>query len=157
MQEGISSPNWIQLAFGLLASFLAGGAGYKYLNTWLNRKKPSAEVHLTEATAAEIHVRAGSSAGDAIVRFMNRLDEAQVTIDRLRSERDGWQAEYDKVFTDRDRLRVEIGKLSGEVKLYEAEIKRMRLTLEIKDLNYDNTKRLDVQSNSVKSDEPLDN
>jgi uncharacterized coiled-coil DUF342 family protein len=146
MQEGINaSPEWMQIALRMLAAFFTGGVVYKVYSTWLNRKKPAAEVHLTEATAAEIHVRAGSSAGDAIVRFMNRLDEAQITIDRLRNERDGWQAEYDKVFEDRDRLRIEVGKLHAEVKLYEAEIKQMRCTLGSKDLNYDNTRDTDVQ------------
>lgn len=144
MQNGISTPNWIQLAFGLLASFLAGGGFYKLVNTWLHRKKPAAEIHLTEATAAEIHVRAGSTAGDAIVRFMNRLDDAQITIDRLRAERDGWQDEYDKVFVSRDALLIENGKLKDEVKLYEEEISRMMLTLKERGLNYDNTKHLSI-------------
>jgi hypothetical protein len=146
MQEGINaSPEWMHIAFRMLSSFTAGAAVYKLIQVWLNRKKPAAEVHLTQATAAESYVRAGSSAGDAIVRFMNRLDEAQITIDRLRGERDGWQSEYGKVFEDRDRLRIEVGKLHAEVKLYEAEIKQMRCTLGSKDLNYDNTRDTDVQ------------
>lgn len=142
MQNGILTPNWLQLAFGLLASFLAGGGFYKLLNTWLHRKNPAAEINLTQATAAEVHVRAGSTAGDAVVRFMDRLDVAQITIDRLRAERDGWQDEYDKMFTSRAELLTENGKLKGEVKLYEEEINRMRLTLNEKGTNYDNTKHV---------------
>lgn len=145
MQESATAPSWLQLALGLVASFFAGGGVYKLLNTWLHRKKPAADIHLTEATAAEIHVRAGSNAGDAIVRFMNRLDEAQVTIDRLRTERDAWQDEYDKVFTNRDHLIIENGKLQSELKLYDAEVKRMRLTLEQRNLNYDNTQDISLE------------
>lgn len=138
MQEGFSS-NWTQIAFGFLASFLAGGGFYKLFNTWLHRNKPAADISLTEATAAEVHVRAGSAAGDAVVRFMNRLDTAQVTIDRLRAERDAWEQQYGEVFTERSRLVKENDKLRGELKLYDEEMKTMRATLGLNRLNYDNT------------------
>lgn len=100
MQESISSPHWVQTALGLLASFLAGGGVYKLVNTWLNRKKPAAEVQLTEATATEVTIRASSSAGEAIMRFMDRLDTAQQTIDRLRKERDDEKLRADKATDD---------------------------------------------------------
>lgn len=140
MQEGINaSPTWIQIALGALASFIAGGAGYKYLNTWLNRKKPAAEITVTEATAAEITVRAGSTAGDAIMRFMSRLEQAQASIDRLRIERDSWEEQYDAVFTERARLARENSKLQSEVDAYEKQMKRMQRTMAENNINYDNT------------------
>jgi hypothetical protein len=92
MQEPTAWPHWIQDAFGWLASGVAGGLIVRIYITWLNRKKPAAEVQLTTATATEVSVRAGSSAGDAVMRMMDRLDTAQITIDRLRSERDDWRA-----------------------------------------------------------------
>lgn len=145
MQEGINaSPTWIQIALGALASFIAGGAGYKYLHTWLNRKKPAAEIHVAEATAAEITVRASSTAGDAMIRFMGRLEQAQTSIDRLRVERDSWEQQYDEVFTDRARLQRENSKLQSEADAYEKQIKRMQRTLAENHLNYDNTQDMPV-------------
>jgi hypothetical protein len=109
MQESPAWPHWIQTALGWLAPVVAGGAIHRLVTTWLNRHKPAAEVHVTEATAAEITVRAGSSAGDAVMRMMDRLDAAQLTIDRLRTERDDWRmkalsagddAKASQLFTD---------------------------------------------------------
>lgn len=91
MQESSAFPQWVQTALGWLAPIVAGGAIHRLITTWQNRHKPAAEVHVTEATAAEITIRAGSSAGDSVMRMMDRLDIAQLTIDRLRSERDNWR------------------------------------------------------------------
>lgn len=139
MQESVASLTWPQLLSGLLASFLAGGTIVKLLNTWLNRRKPSAEVHLTEATATEVVVRAGSAAGDAVVRMMIHLERAQQTIDRLREERDRWQDEYDKVFVERDELLRQNALLQKEADSYESQLTTMRATLKTNRLNYDNT------------------
>lgn len=141
MQESPVFPHWIQTAFGWLASAVAGGAITHAYTAWLNRRKPAAEIHLTEATAAEITVRAGSSAGDAVIRMMDRLDSAQLTIDRLRQERDAWQDEYDKAFTERDELLRRNGLLQGEVTNYENQINTMRATLLIAEVNYDGTQK----------------
>lgn len=84
MQEGTHVPQWLQLASSILAGIVSGIGIDKLYNTWLNRKKPSAEVHLTDATATEVTIRSHATAGDAITRFMDRLDRAQQTIDDLR-------------------------------------------------------------------------
>lgn len=85
MQESFpQAPHWLQYGLGIVAAILSGVGIDKLYNSWLNRHKPSAEIHVTEATAAEIKVRAHSSAGDALSRMMDRLDMAQVTIDGLR-------------------------------------------------------------------------
>jgi lipase chaperone LimK len=119
-----ASFTFTQIFSGLLASFLAGGTIVKLLNTWLNRHKPAAEVHLSEATATEITVRASSSASDAVMRMMERLTVAQDTIDRLRQERDAWEDEYDKVFVERDGLLRKNGLLEVENKSLERQLKR---------------------------------
>jgi len=145
MQETSSTiPHWAQLVLTAVASILSAIGIDRLYNNWLNRKKPAADIHLTEANVTEINVRSTASAGDAVVRFMDRLDTAQQTIDRLRAERDSWQDEYDKVFVDRDRVLVENEKLKGEVDLYEKEIRRMAATLALEDKNYDNTKHKQV-------------
>jgi len=150
MQESPVWPHWIQNALGWLASGVAGGLIVRIYTAWLNRKKPAAEIQLTTATATEVNVRAGSSAGDAVMRMMDRLDkaqsandqlraESQVIIDRLRTERDAWQDEYDKAFTERDEFLRQNGLLKEEIKSYENQIRTMRATLTLKDTNYDNT------------------
>lgn len=85
MQDGLTtSPAWLNSALGWIASFLTGATIFKLIEIWLNRKKPAAELHVTEETATEIKIRAHSTAGDALARMMDRLDVAQATIDKLR-------------------------------------------------------------------------
>jgi chromosome segregation ATPase len=146
MQESPAFPQWIQTAFGWLASGVAGGLIVRLYTTWLNRKKPAAEIHVTEATAAEIVVRASSSAGDAVMRMMDKLASAQATIDRVRQERDAWQDEYDKAFTEKDEavrqnllLQGDLARLQGEINNYENQLVTMRKTLSAQGKNYDNT------------------
>lgn len=108
MQESpIAWPHWIQTAFGWLASGVAGGLIVRLYTTWLNRRKPAAEIHRTHAESTEIFIRAGAAASDSISRMIEKLELAQerslTTIDRLRQERDGWKREYDREF----RLRKE--------------------------------------------------
>lgn len=107
MQENSSFPHWMQLALTALASILSTIGLDRLYNNWLNRNKPAAEIHVTEATATEITVRASSSASDAIMRMMDRLTTAQVEMDRLRTERDDWrvramEAESEKLRADDD-------------------------------------------------------
>lgn len=85
MQEAGTIPHWMQLALTGIASLLSGIGIDKVYNSWLNRKKPAAEV-------TEITVRASSNASESVMRMMDRLDAAQLTIDRLRGERDDWRA-----------------------------------------------------------------
>jgi hypothetical protein len=139
MQETYVPPHWIQTALGWLASGVAGGLIVRLWTTWLNRKKPAAEIHVTEATAGEIKVRASSSASDAVMRMMEHLGRAQETIDRLRAERDAWQDEHDKIFVERDEMLRRNGLLKEEVKNYENQIRTMSATLTIEHKNYDNT------------------
>ena len=144
----------MQLALTAVASILSGVGIDKLYNSWLNRKKPASEIHVTEATASEIHVRAGSTAGDAVIRMLSRLDHAQETIDRLRAERDSWQDEYDKVFVQRDQLILERDKLRRETKLYDDQIRQMRATLTLSKKNYDNTQDMEIGSLPDKDNDP---
>jgi len=156
MQDSpIGIPHWVQLALTGLAGILSKVGIDRLYSAYLNRHKPAADVHLTEASATEITLRTTANAGDAMMKFMDRLDlaqttidrvraESQQTIDRLRAERDSWQDEYDKVFVDRDRILLENAKLKGEVDLYEKEIRRMSATLTLEDENYDGTKHKQI-------------
>lgn len=145
MQEGAQVPQWLQLTSSILAGIVSGIGIDKLYNTWLNRKKPSAELHVTEETATEIRLRSHSTATDIVVKMMNRLDEAQITIDRVRAERDSWEEQYGEVFTDKARLQRENAKLLSENEGYEKQIKRMQRTLADNNLNYDNTQDIPLQ------------
>lgn len=145
MQEGTHVPQWLQLASSILAGIVSGIGIDKLYNTWLNRHKPTAELHLTEETATEIRLRSHSTATDIVVKMMNRLDEAQITIDRVRGERDAWEEQYGEVFTDRARIQRENDRLASENDSYEKQIKRMQRTLAENNLNYDNTQDIPVQ------------
>lgn len=145
MQEGAQVPQWLQLASSILAGIVSGIGIDKLYNTWLNRKKPIAELHVTEETATEIRLRSHSTATDIVVKMMNRLDAAQVTIDRVRAERDGWEQQYGEVFTDKARLQRENAQLLSENDSYEKQIKRMQRTLADNNLNYDNTQDIPLQ------------
>jgi FtsZ-binding cell division protein ZapB len=156
MQETSSAiPHWLQLALSTVAGVVSAIGIDRLYNNWLNRKKPVAEIHVTEATATEITVKSAATAGDAMMKFMDRLNvaqdtidrvraEAQQTIDRLRAERDSWQDEHDKIFVERDQVVRENSMLKSEVKLYAEEIKRMSATLTLEDENYDGTKHIKV-------------
>jgi predicted nucleic acid-binding Zn-ribbon protein len=74
--------------------------------------------------------------------MMDRLDAAQITIDRLRTERDAWQDEYDKVFVQRDELLRQKALMQDELESYEEQMITMRATLKANHLNYDNTQDL---------------
>jgi chromosome segregation ATPase len=146
MQDTLANPpQWLQLALTVVASILGGVGIDRLYNSWLNRKKPTAEIHLTEASATEVTVRANSTASDAVIRMLARLDSAQETIDRVRAERDAWEEQYGEVFTEKIRLQRENSKLLSEVDTYEKQIKRMQRTLADNDLNFDNTQNTPVQ------------
>lgn len=145
MQEGTHVPQWLQLASSILAGIVSGIGIDKLYNTWLHRKKPAAELHVTEETATEIRLRSHSTATDIVVKMMNRLDEAQITIDRVRGERDAWEEQYGEVFTDRGRIQQENSRLLSENESYEKQIKRMQRTLADNNLNYDNTQDIPVR------------
>jgi hypothetical protein len=135
MQEGLSpSPAWLHSAFGWIASFLTGATIFKLIDIWLNRKKPAAEVQVTEATATEITVRSHSTAGDAIIRMMTRLDEAQATIDRLRDQRDEWELKAFDLQVELKDARAEVGQLLAQARLDDHHIRKQSAFIEAKEL-----------------------
>lgn len=118
MQEHlIASPTWQQLAWGIVAGLFTGGSIVKLWNVYLNRRKPAAEINVTEATATEITVRAGSNASDAIIKMMDRLDGAQSTIDRLRNERDELLLRVLKAEDDAETARMFTDQLNAAARL----------------------------------------
>lgn len=145
MQESSSTfPQWAASALYGIAWLLSCGTIAKLIVIWQNRHKPTAETRLIDAQATEIIVRSEVAASDSKIRVMDRLDTALANVDRLRAERDGWKAEYDQVFEQKQLLVSQNKRLVDENTGYEQQVKRMHLTLENHDLNYDDTKHRSV-------------
>lgn len=66
---------------------------FKLYHAWVARRKVAAQT-------TEITVRTTATAGDSIMRMMDRLHRAQDDIDRLRSERNEWQEKAEKFDID---------------------------------------------------------
>lgn len=135
MQDGLSSsPAWFQTAFGWLASFIAGGTIFKLIDIWLNRKKPAAEVHVTHATAQEITVRSHMTAGEALAKMMDRLDQAQATIDKVRDESGEWEMKAFDLQMELKSVRDANLQMMEQAKLDNYQIRRQMAFIEMKNL-----------------------
>lgn len=129
MEEARTIPHWASQILYAVASFLAGSVGYKYLIIYLNRHKPAAEVHKSEAETTEITIRSHSTAGDAVIRMMDRLEETQERIDDIRKENLILKGE---VFTLRTKLETQ----EIELRLSEMQKKKMKGLLDIHSIAY---------------------
>lgn len=135
MQDGLSpSPAWLQSAFGWIASFVAGGTIFKLVDVWLNRKKPAAEVHVTHATAQEITVRSHMTAGEALAKMMDRLDQAQATIDKVRDESSGWEMKAFDLQMELKDVKTINAQLIAQATLDNYQIRRQMAFIEMKNL-----------------------
>jgi len=91
MQSLSSYPHtWESLAWLLVATFVGGGGitgiTIKAYSLYLNRNKPPAEIHKTEAEAEAINIQADVARFDLVARMMGRLDETHQSIEQLRRE-----------------------------------------------------------------------
>lgn len=135
MQETLANPpQWLQLALTAVAAVLSGIGIDRIYNSWLNRRKPASEIHLTDETAAEVRVRSQSAAGDAVIRMMDRLDTAQLTIDRLRLERDEWEMKAFDLELELKDSRTANGLLTAQAKIDNHYLRKQMSFIEMKNL-----------------------
>lgn len=103
MQDNVHpSLSWMQIAFGIIASFIGGGGAYKLFNIWLNRKKPASEIVVNEAQAVKTRAEARKIGADADVQFNQiienlhkRIENMQMSVEKIRSERDQYKLRCD--------------------------------------------------------------
>lgn len=120
------------LAYAITA-ILSASIGF--FTAWLNRKKPQAEVHESEArtqrTLAEVRsidLQSNLSAGDMVLRMVDRLSLALARVDELQKEND----ELRESVADRERL-------ANENEAYEKQIRWAKATFKLKQIPWDDT------------------
>jgi hypothetical protein len=118
-------PHWAFQILQSLALLVGGGTIVKLITLYQNRKRPIVEVQKTEAEATEITIRSHSTAGEAMMRMMDRLETALNTNDRLREERDTANAERDNAQFELRQKSEEIKRLEDQRKVDEHYIKRL--------------------------------
>lgn len=113
----------------LLASFftLGGGAG---LWSWLtNRKKNRAETQEHVSRARNLDIQSSVSAGDLVLRYIDRLSNAQITIDDLHRELVDWKEKADEAESLRaanNLLENQLQEAKIQAKYWESECRRRR-------------------------------
>lgn len=119
MLQDLSLPSlsWWQLVFWALAAVFGSGTIATLATLWVTRRNRQSDVHVTEATAAEIKIRARVAEGDAIGRYMSLLVEAQERIDAIRDERDGLQLQVAQLTTEQEMAEMFIARLHAANKL----------------------------------------
>jgi len=128
MQNSLPIPHsltdvfWFVLAISL-SSLIGGGSLAAILNIILNRKKPLAEIHESEARVAKTFAEARSldlqsniEAGDAVLRMVQQLTFAQIANEKLREENE---------------------KLTNENETYEQQMRRAKALLKLNNINFD--------------------
>ncbi len=124
-------PHWAFQVFQTLATLGAGGVIVKLIDLYLNRRKPIVESQKTEAEADEIKIRSHSTAGESMMRMMDRLETALNTNDRLREERDSAHADLDNAQFEMRELTRKYAQLEDQRKVDEHYIKRLRAAIEL--------------------------
>jgi hypothetical protein len=131
MQDTQALPHWAFTVLQTLATLGAGGVILKLIELYLNRKKPIVEVQKAEAETTEITIRSHSTAGDSMIRMMNRLEDALKTNDRLRDERDTANAERDNAHFELREEKAKSANLEDQRKVAEHYIKRLGAAIEL--------------------------
>lgn len=124
-------PHWAFQILQTLATLGAGGLILKLIELYLNRRKPIVEVKKTEAEATEITIRSHSTAGESMMRMMDRLETTLNTNDRLRGERDTANADRDNAHFELRQEKLKTAQLEDQRKVDEHYIKRLSAAIEL--------------------------
>jgi hypothetical protein len=153
-----TAPGWLQIALGVVASFVGGGAflklGNKLYKIWVNRltKLPAAEVHVTEETATEIRVRSEASASESIMSMMRGLAIAQLNIDKRIAERDEARERADaaeevaaQAYNEVTAWKFRAGQLEIELRHHRDEIARLHALLVLHKIAYSEADKIRME------------
>ena len=81
--EVTTSLSWLNMAYTLLAGLLSGGVIVKLLDSYLNRKKPQAEVEKAAAETRKIHVETDIEINKSVARSTVRLERMGMQLDAM--------------------------------------------------------------------------
>ncbi len=108
MQEVHTSPTWSQIVFYIVASFLGGGTTYKLATLWVERKKPGAEIHETEARADKARAEARRINADTDIQLSDMLERWHIRVDQMREKIDSLSNERDRYKQRADLQDIEL-------------------------------------------------
>lgn len=113
----------------ILASFftIGGSAGFW---AWLqNRKKIKAEAREHEARSRNLDVQSTVSAGDVVLRYIDRLSNSEATIIVLKQELADWKdkaEDREAIAAERDLLQHQLTSAKIEARYWELECRKLR-------------------------------
>lgn len=113
----LSLPHLLYLAIAGFIGYFAR-KGHNWLGVWLNRNKPAAEIHETQARADKTMAEAAEIRADTLERWLTRVDQMRTKVDALSEERDG--------------LRLKNQLLTIELRMHENDIKKMKGIMDAK-------------------------
>lgn len=114
-----SSLSWPYILYLAVAGFLGYffRQGYRWIVLWLNRKRPAAELHLSEAQAdktraeaRKINVEADKEFSTMVERLHARIDQMQESTAKVRAERDDLKMRNDLQIMELRRRDADIRK-----------------------------------------------
>lgn len=120
-----ASQTWTQSALLLLTSFLTGGVIVKLYNTWLHRKKPKADIHLSEAQTDKTRAEARRIRVQADAEFSATFERLHARIDQMQEEASRCHAERDRYHAERDEYKMRVDLQAIELRLRDAEVKQL--------------------------------
>jgi hypothetical protein len=132
----LTSLSWRQLAFWILAAFVGGGGTATLVSLWANRGKRKAETENTDAQTGQLEITTSITAGDAIARFIRRLEMAQASNDRLRNERDEWHNHAAAFEMRAERAEAVCDKQAVALDLQDKQIRKLKAILTINAIRY---------------------
>jgi hypothetical protein len=134
----LTNYTWRQWVFWLIAGALGSGLTTAIITRWLYRRKLRADVAQADATTTEISIRTKVTEGDAIVRYIRELRDAQRSYDELRGELTGLQDQCANYINENRKLIDELAQANIDIELKELFIGRLhaatKLGMELKDL-----------------------
>lgn len=139
MQKNPLDPSlgWPNLVYIAVAGFIGwvGNRAYNWVQLWLNRKKPAAEVGESQARtvktfaeARKINVEADTELNAIIERLHLRIDQMQIGIDGLRDDRDEWKQKAESLESQRlvDEHYIKRLTAANELRMTLAELDRVK-------------------------------
>lgn len=130
MQSQFSIPHSVQEWFWfLLANFITFSGGVGFWSWLTNRKKVKAETHESTIRSRSLEIQSTVSAGDVVLRYIDRLSNAEATIIDQKQELVEWKekaSEAEALRAANDLLEKQLQESILQAKYWENESKKRR-------------------------------